>query len=223
MRSASTVWTDPTTRRSSRTSASLPLRIPLSTPFDVPTGVQYAMEPYRDGFLVTDGHHNRVLRVTLERHAGIEHGRVSEFRAFENIVPTGLAISGNTVYMAQAGPVPHLPRDGKIVAFRRNSPCVSDVAAGARLIVDVEFGRGRTLLGLSQGIFPDGNPAGSPALPNTGALMRAHDNGTFSTIVEGLNLPTSLEVIGTTAYVVTLTGEVWKIEDVAGPPYGVSH
>ena len=24
-------------------------------------GVQYAMEPYRGGFLVTDGHHNRVL------------------------------------------------------------------------------------------------------------------------------------------------------------------
>ena len=28
-------------------------------------GVQYAMEPYRGGFLVTDGHHNRVYRVTL--------------------------------------------------------------------------------------------------------------------------------------------------------------
>ena len=29
-------------------------------------GVQYAMEPYRGGFLVTDGHHNRVYRVTLD-------------------------------------------------------------------------------------------------------------------------------------------------------------
>ena len=30
----------------------------------VPTGVQYALETYRGEFLVTDGHHNRVYRVT---------------------------------------------------------------------------------------------------------------------------------------------------------------
>jgi hypothetical protein len=193
---------------------------PPETAFDVPTGVQYALDFYRGGFLVTDGHHNRVLRVTLERHAGNEYGRVSEFRAFGNIVPTGLAIMGNTVYMAEAGPVPHLPQDGRIVSFGPTSALVTEVAAGAELIVDVEFGRGRTLFGLSQGTFPVGNPAGSPALPNTGALMQANDDGTFSTIVEGLNRPTSLEMIGTSAYVVTLTGEIWKIEDVAGPPYG---
>ena len=196
---------------------------PPDTDFFVPTGVQYALEAYRGGFLVTDGHHNRVLHVTLERHAGVEYGRVSEFRVFDNIVPTGLAISGDDVYMAEAGPVPHLPQDGKIVSFGPRSPVVTEVAAGAKLIVDVEFGRGRTLFGLSQGTFPVGSPAGAPALPNTGALMRANDDGTFSTIVAGLNLPTSLEVIGTTAYVVTLTGEIWRIDDVAAPPYGLSH
>ena len=193
---------------------------PPDADISVATGVQYALEPYRGGFLVTDGHHNRVLYVTLERHAGVEYGRVSEFRVFGNIVPTGLAIMGDTVYMAEAGPVPHLPQDGKIVSFGPMSAVVTEVAAGARLIVDVEFGRGRTLFGLSPGTCPAGSPAGAPALPNTGALMRANDGGTFSAIVEGLNLPTSLEVIGTTAYVVTLTGEVWKIDDVAGPPYG---
>jgi hypothetical protein len=30
----------------------------------------------------------------------------------------------------------------------------------------------------------------------------------------GLDRPTSLEFIGDTAYVVTLTGEVWEIDDV---------
>ena len=60
---------------------------PPNTPFDVPTGVQYALETYRGGFLVTDGHHNRVLRVTLD-------GEVTELIAFGNIVPTGLAVSG---------------------------------------------------------------------------------------------------------------------------------
>ena len=34
---------------------------PTGFPIDVLTGVLYAMEPYRNGFLVTDGHFNRVL------------------------------------------------------------------------------------------------------------------------------------------------------------------
>ena len=193
---------------------------PPATDFFVPTGVQYAFEAYAGGFLVTDGHHNRVLRVTLERHAGVEYGRVSELLAFDNIVPTGLALSGNEVYMAEAGPVPHLPQNGRVISFGLHSLDVSPVASGARLLVDVEFGSGRTLFGLSQGLFPEGNPAGSPALPNTGALMQVNADGTFSSIINGLNLPTSLELIGNTAYVITLTGEIWKIDGVASPPYG---
>ncbi|TMP94077.1 MAG: hypothetical protein E6L08_04285, partial [Verrucomicrobia bacterium] len=39
---------------------------PPPTPFVVPTGLQYALQTYRGGFLVTDGHLNRVLRVTLD-------------------------------------------------------------------------------------------------------------------------------------------------------------
>jgi hypothetical protein len=193
---------------------------PPDTDFFVPTGVQYALETYRNGFLVSDGHHNRVLHVALERSSGTEHGSVTEFRAFDNIVPTGLAISGQTIYMAEAGPVPHLPEDGKIVTFTPQSAVVQEIASGAQLLVDVEFGRGRTLFGLAQGDFPDGAPAGFPALPNTGALMQVNDQGSFTPIVEGLNQPTSLEIIGTTAYVVTLSGEIWRIEGITGPPYG---
>ena len=83
---------------------------PPATDFFVPTGVQYSLEAYRGGFLVADGHHNRVLHVTLE-------GEVSELITFGNIVPTGLAIAGNKIYMAEAGPVPHLPENGKVVTF----------------------------------------------------------------------------------------------------------
>jgi hypothetical protein len=68
-------------------------------------------------------------------------------------VPTGLAVSGNTIYLAEAGPVPHLPQNGKIVSFTPGSPTAADVASGARLAVDVEIGRGRTLFALSQGHF----------------------------------------------------------------------
>ena len=189
---------------------------PPSTSFFVPTGVPYAIETYRGGFLVTDGHHNRVLRVTLD-------GEVTEWIAFSNTVPTGLALWGNTVYMAEAGPVPHLPENGRVVSFGPKSLTATEVASGARLAVDVEFGRGRTLYALSQGMFPVGNPEGSPAAPNTGALMQVNSDGTLSVVVDGLNQPTSLEFIKNTAYIVTLGGEIWTIDNVSCPPFGTSH
>lgn len=187
------------------------LNHPPNTPFDVPTGLQYAIDVFQGQFLVTDGHHNRVLRVTLD-------GEVSEAIAFDNIVPTGMAVSGRTVYMAEAGPVPHLPQHGKIVSFNPMAMAVTDVASGAPLLVDVEFGLGRRLYALSQGVFPAGNPPGSPALPNTGALVEVNVDGTLTTVVDSLNLPTSVEFMANTAYVITLTGEIWRIDGVWPPP-----
>jgi hypothetical protein len=178
---------------------------PPRTQFDVPTGLQYAMQRYRGGFLVTDGHHNRVLWAGL-------NGTVREVIAFDNIVPTGLELWGRIALMAQAGPTPHTPEDGKIVAFLPGWPFVLDVASGAPLLVDVEIGPGRRLYALSQGTFPVGEPPASPAIPNTGSLVKANGNGTFTVIADALNQPTSLELIGHRAYVVTLTGEVWRID-----------
>lgn len=188
---------------------------PPDTDFAVPTGVQYAMDPFRGGFLVTDGHHNRVLQVSLK-------GEISEMIAFDNIVPTGLEVHGNTVYMAEAGPNPHLPENGKVVAFGAKSPTAVEVASGAPLLVDVEFGLGQTLFALAQGEFKMGDPDGSPAKPNTGSLVKVNQDGTFTVVVDGLNQPTSVEFIGNSAYVVTLGGEIWKIENVSDPPYGSS-
>ena len=149
-----------------------------------------------------------MLRVTRD-------GEVSELIAFDDIVPTGLAVSGNTVYMAEAGPVPHDPEDGKVVSFKPKSPTATEVASGTPLLVDVEFGRGHRLYALSQGDY-SGGPEGSPALPNTGTLVAVNRDGTFTVITDGLDRPTSLEFIGDTVYVVTLTGEIWKIEGVSG-------
>jgi hypothetical protein len=89
------------------------------------------------------------------------------------------------------------------------------------LIVDVEFGRGRRLYALSNGLY-SGAPEGSGGLPNTGSLLEVNADGTFTTLVSGLNQPSSLEFIGNTAYITTLNGEIWKIDDLSGPPYGVS-
>ena len=187
---------------------------PPSVPFFAPTGYQYAIEPFRGGFIVTDGHHNRVLRVTLD-------GEVTELIAFEDVVPTGLEVWGNTIYVAQAGPIPHLPENGKVVAFGPKSATATEVARGARLLVDVERGRGGTLFALAQG-FWDGPFEGTPAQPETGSLVRVNGDGTFTEVIGGLDRPTSLEIIRNAAYVVTIGGEVWTIDDIAAPPFGKS-
>jgi hypothetical protein len=189
---------------------------PPKPAFFVPTGVQYALQTYRGGFLVTDGHHNRLLRVKLD-------GQISEVIAFGNIVPTGLDLSGGKIYMSEAGPTPHLPQNGKIISFKARSPHPRDVASGGRLLVDVEFGRGHELYALAQGVWPLGNPEGSPALPNTGQLLKVKRDGTFAVVADGLNQPTSLEFIRNTAYVVTLGGEIWTIGHVSGRHSCKSH
>ena len=57
---------------------------PSNSTVFIPSGVHYAIDTFRGGFLVTDGHHNRVLYATLG-------GEVSEAIAFGNIVPTGFS------------------------------------------------------------------------------------------------------------------------------------
>jgi hypothetical protein len=182
--------------------------IPCPTCF-ILTGLQYALQTYGGGFLVADSHLNRVLRVTLD-------GEISVLMPFDNIVPTGLEVRGNTVYMAEAGPDPHTPQTGKVVSFGPKSPTATDVASGVPFLLDVEFGGGGRLYALSHGIVnPDIDK--SNAVPYTGALVKVNGNGTFTAIMDGLDRPTSLEFIGNTAYVVNLTGEIWKIDGVRCP------
>jgi hypothetical protein len=137
---------------------------PPATEFVVTTGVQYALQKFRGAFLITDGHHNRVLRVTRT-------GAISELRAFGNIVPTGL------------------------------DPWQPDL-----------HGRGR----------PRPAPAGERQGRAVHAL-RVKKNGTFVSVVEGLDQPTSVDFIGNTAFVVTLTGKVIRIDNAGKPPFGKSH
>ena len=70
-----------------------------------------------------------------------------------------------------------------------------------------------------------GSPAHSPQprercpprrllLSAIAVLVEANDYGSFTVVVDGLNEPTSLEFIGDAAYVVTLGGEIWRIEHV---------
>src|SRR6058998_2349635 len=96
----------------------------IQFPYFIATGLQYALQTYRGGFLVADSHLNRVLRVTLD-------GEISVLIDFGNIVPTGLEVRGDTVYMAEAGPDPHTLETGKVVSFGARSPTPTDVASGS--------------------------------------------------------------------------------------------
>lgn len=180
-------------------------------PFDVdfPTGVLYSIETWRDGFLVTDGHLNRLMQVTVD-------GTIDHVMQLPNVVPTGTAARGNRVLLGLAGPTPHLPADGRVVHVDVGSATVDQLAQGAPLLVDVVLGRGHDVFRLAQGVF-DGPFPGAPANPNTGSLMVARD-GVFEEVIGELDLPTSLEVRGQTAWVTTLTGTVLRIDDVAAPP-----
>jgi hypothetical protein len=182
---------------------------PQNSEFFIPGGYTYAMEPYgRRGFLVTDAHHNRVLRVGLD-------GEISVYTDFaQNVVPTGLERIGPAVLVGQAGPVPHTPETGRVVALARPGGRVVQLASGAPLLVDVEVGARYRLYGLAQGDWPyEGEPGreGFPAAPNTGSLMLADRHGQFQSVVSGLDRPTTFELIGETAFVVTITGKVLRI------------
>jgi hypothetical protein len=58
-----------------------------------------------------------------------------------------------------------------------------------------------------------GEEAGAPALPRKGQLL-ASRHGDLRLVADQLDRPSSLEIFGNSAYVVTLDGDVWRIADV---------
>jgi hypothetical protein len=183
---------------------------PPEPAFFVDTGVHYAMERYRGGLLVTDGHHNRVLWVS-------RNGAIDEVATFGNVVPTGLEVARGRVLITQMGPIPHEPEDGKVLALRRGSAI--ELASGAAMLVDVERGPGGRLYALSQGQW-NGVGEGSPAFPNTGRLVVVRRDGSLDPVLDRrgqelvLDRPTSMEFVGHTAYVVSVDGHVYKVSNL---------
>ncbi len=183
------------------------------------SGVQFSFLPLGDGFVVNDAHHNRVLYVTLD-------GQITQLLQFGDVVPTGMARWGTDFYMSQAGPLVQgnpitepAKEIGQVVAFNFKTRVPVEVAGGIPLPIDVEFGPGRTLYVLSQGTHSIYDYEGSAADVNTGALLRVNPDHTTTTVVGGINQPTSVKFIGNTAYIVCYTGEIWKVENLL-PPRG---
>jgi hypothetical protein len=182
---------------------------PPPSAFFVDTGVHFALEPYRGGFLVTDGHHNRVLWVD-------RHGAITQIATFGDVVPTGLETSFGEVFVSELGPIPHRPEDGRIVALRPHQ-APRTVAGGARMLIDVERGPHGRLYALSHGQW-DGVGEGSRALPDTGRLLVVGRRGELAPVLDGrgrelvLDRPTSVEFVGDTAYVLSVTGVVYRVD-----------
>lgn len=180
-------------------------------------GVQYALEPVADGLLVTDGHHNRILHVDFA-------GGVSVLKQYGNVVPSGLDVFRGQVFLAETGAITGLPGSyeeiGEVTAFDLGDPMDDGpVAGGISMAVDVQSGPGNSLYALAQGTWdPDLGPdaAGAPAEENTGQLLRINRDGSTSVLLDGINLPTSLHFAGGIAYVVTLSGDVWKVRGISG-------
>jgi hypothetical protein len=87
------------------------------------------------------------------------------------------------------------------------------------VLVDVELGSGLDLYALSQGQWDD-VAEGTPAAPETGRLVKLDRRGALVPVVDGggnelvLDRPTSLELIGSTAYVVGLPGTIVEIKNL---------
>lgn len=182
---------------------------PPQPAFVVDTGVAFAMEAYEGGFLVTDAHHNRVLWVGLD-------GAINEVATFDNKVPVGLETAEGQFFVTQLGPIPHVPEDGKVLSVHTGGK-PNLMASGASMLIDVEQGPLGTLYAVSQGQW-DGVGEGSRALPDTGRLLVVGTKGELTPVLDGagkalvLDRPTSVEFVGNTAYVVSVTGVVYRVD-----------
>jgi len=174
-----------------------------------PTGNPHALEVLDAGnLLVVDANHNRLLVVDTFQ------GSITQLAQFQNIVPTGASRADNVLYVSQIGAFPHTPQDGRVWAVTLPDGEASLVAAGVPFIIDVEKGPESRLYALSFGTQPT-NPEGPPADPFSGKLLLVRDNGTFGILVANLTMPTSLDIVGDTAFITTISGDVWRIDNIS--------
>jgi hypothetical protein len=172
-----------------------------------PTGNPFSLEVISSTeFLVVDANFNRLLRVGL-------NGSISVIATYGNVVPTGAYIAGGSAYLSHIGPFPHLPETGKVTLVNLATGTSSLVAGGVPYLIDVVAGPGGRLFVLSFGEQPE-DFEGPPAVPFSGKLLVIGPTG-LQTIVSGLMLPTSLNIVGDTAFVVTLAGEAWRIDGLS--------
>lgn len=184
---------------------------PVDTDWFLSQGVQYAMTVWDGTLVISDAHLGRLLQVDAA-------GAINELMAFESTdaVPIGLTVRDGELLVATAGPVPHRP-DTSVIRVVADGAMgeeagrwSTDYEGNLGLLIDIATADDGTLYGLLQGHW-DGGEEGSPAAPNTGALVRVDDARHFEVVADHLNQPTSLAISGSTAFVATNVGTLLKV------------
>lgn len=187
---------------------------PSDPDYFLPQGVQYSMDTWEGGLLVTDTHLGRILRVGAD-------GDVSGFFAWESTdaVPVGIDTSGGKVIVCTPGPIPHAPESSVVYEVGGGGPVSigawhTDYSGRTGLVIDVENGPDDQLFALLQGVWslePIADNEGLPADATTGVLVLV-DDGEFHTVASGLDQPTAVDFLDDTAFVVTLTGTIVRVD-----------
>ena len=173
-------------------------------------GNPYAMITRGDVFYVSDGNHNRLLRVSTG-------GDISEITEFpDHPVSTGIASTDSgPFYVGYLGRAPFLPADGKVVSVDASSGAITEIASGEPMITGVQQAADGSLYALQ---FNDTEDAGEAFFaPGTGKVLTVNDDGTMSPLITGLSFATFMEFDGDTLYIanagITPGGQIIKVEN----------
>ena len=178
---------------------------PVEFPDAIPGGNPFAISVRGSEFIVSDGNYNRLLTVTTS-------GAITLLAQFDNVVPTGLETpAGGPIWNTWFSPFPHDPGTSFLQSIGYPTGAVTTVADEWAQLIDVKVGPGGNVYVLQ---FGD-QQLDENAPPPPGRLLLLQD-GELLPVVEGFTLSTSLSFIGDTAYVTSLTGEVWEVPGVSG-------
>lgn len=148
-------------------------------------GQPYAMLPDGDGFFITEGNSNQLLRAgldgTVERVADLSEGHP---------IPTGIGRAGEEgVYVAYFTAAPYPEGGAKVVTVSRDGT-VSDAWTGLTLVISLATGPDETLYGLEMATGYGDDPGAIG--PGSGRIVRQDGPDALTPVVTGLDLPASM-------------------------------
>ncbi|MGA0286100.1 MAG: ScyD/ScyE family protein [Phycisphaerales bacterium] len=159
---------------------------------------------------VVDSGANAVIRVAAD-------GTLSVLATLPNIVnpegtvppvsqavPTRILPDGvGGAVLVQLSGYPFVPGNASVYRLAGDGT-LTTMASGLTTLVDAAIAEDGSVLALSIGNFD--LTTGQPA-PNTGVLYRVRQNGTFEPLLENLNVPTAVEIVGE---------DIWTTEFILG-------
>lgn len=176
-------------------------------------GQPYALapDPGGDGFLVTEGNSNQVLRVSVmdgsvERVADLSVGHP---------IPTGLAVdAGGVAHVAYFTAAPYAEGTARVVQIMGNGS-TTDVWGDLSLVIDLAIGPDGSLWALEMATGHGDDP--SAIRPGTGRVVRRDEAGNTVEVAIGLELPSRMRFRPDGALLISGpafgadTGEGWVI------------